>query len=173
MTTLTLVLELTDAQATGIAQARTAYNATLPEDATPITDTEYLEYVLINAANSYSAQYSGSEPVPPSPVEPIADWTALQTSILGGALYPIYARLTAASFTTPDATLAQIANANNIAVAAGKLDQAVAVTRVEAAVAASFQLLITTSNYTFTQEEKDIWNPLVESLNFSELMYLP
>ena len=69
MTTLTFSIELTDAQATGIAQARTAYNAT--EGATPLTDTEYLEFVLIGAANSYAAQYSGSEPVPPSPIAPV------------------------------------------------------------------------------------------------------
>ena len=81
MTTLSLVLELTDAQATGIAQARTAYNAALPENATPLTDTEYMAMVNIGAANSYAAQYSGSEPVPPSPVAPVADWLGLTIAL--------------------------------------------------------------------------------------------
>jgi hypothetical protein len=70
MTTLNLSIEFTEAQALGVAQARTAYNATLSENATPLTDTEYLEYVLIGAADSYAAQYSSAEPVPPSPVVP-------------------------------------------------------------------------------------------------------
>lgn len=81
MTTLTLVIELTDAQVTGIAQARTAYNATLSEDSTPLTDTEYLEFVLIGAANSYAVQYSGAEPVPPSPVTPVTDWLGLTIAL--------------------------------------------------------------------------------------------
>ena len=81
MKTLTLVFELTDAQATGVAQARTAYNATLPEGATPLTDTEYMVMVDIGAANSYAAQYSGSEPVPPSPVAPVADWLGLTIAL--------------------------------------------------------------------------------------------
>ncbi len=107
------------------------------------------------------------------------DWQALTDHILGGALYPIYERLTAAQFVaynpllTPEENGTILANANNIAVAAGKLDQSVQVTRIEGAVFASFQLLVTTSNYTFTQEEKDLWNPLVTSLNFSPLVYLP
>ena len=77
MTTLTLTLELTDAQAIGVAQARTTYNATLPEGTTPLTDVEYLEFVLIGAANSYSAQFAGSEPVEPSPIAPTIDWLGL------------------------------------------------------------------------------------------------
>ncbi len=176
MTTYNLSVDFTDTQITGIAQARTAYNTA---NNTALTDIEYLEFVLLGAADSYASQYGEIPPVDPSPIEPVADWQALTDHILGGDLYSIYARLTAAQFVaynpllTPEENGAIIANANNIAVAAGKLDQAVAVTRVESAVAASFQLLITTSNYTFTQEEKDLWNPLVASLNFSPLVYLP
>lgn len=81
MTTLTLSLELTDAQAIGIAQARTAYNAALSKNATPLTDTEYMVMVNIGAANSYAAQYSGSELVPPNPVAPVADWLGLTIAL--------------------------------------------------------------------------------------------
>lgn len=110
-------------------------------------------------------------PIPPQ-VEP--DWKALISAILGGALYPLYTRLTAASFVNlATATLAEIGNANNIAVAAGKLDQSIQVTQVEGAVAASFQLLISTSDYRFTEEEKALWDSTVDSLGFSSLMYLP
>lgn len=67
MTILNFSIDFTEAQLTGIAQARTAYNAT---NEAQLTDAEYLEYVLLGAANSYAAQYSGSEPVPPSPIAP-------------------------------------------------------------------------------------------------------
>ena len=67
MTILSFSIDFTEAQLTGIAQARTAYNAT---NEAQLTDSEYLEYVLLGAANSYAAQYSGSEPVPPSPIAP-------------------------------------------------------------------------------------------------------
>ncbi len=160
----------------GLGQVRTAYNQRTGES---LTDAEWLQWAEMQNLAAWYEQGKGSEPVDPSPIEPVADWQALTDHILGGALYDIYARLTAAQFVvynpllTPEENGAIIANANNIAVAAGKLDQAVAVTRVESAVAASFQLLTTTSNYTFTQEEKDLWNPLVASLNFSPLVYLP
>lgn len=174
MTTLNFSIDFTDEQLTGIAQARTAYNATLPEGSTPLSDIEYLQYVLLNAANSYAAQYSGAEPVPPSPISPLADWQGLITHILGGALYPIYQRLTQASFVDPaTATNEELGNAQNISVAAGKLDQAVQITRIEAAVAASFDLLVTTSDYRFTVEEKALWDSTVDALNFSSLMHLP
>jgi hypothetical protein len=109
------------------------------------------------------------EPMPPQP-----DWDGLLSAILGGDLFSIYARLTSASFIDPAiATDALLANANNIAVASGKLDQAVQVTKVEAAVAASFQMLIASSNYRFTAEEKSLWDATVTALNFSQAMFLP
>ena len=104
---------------------------------------------------------------------PVANWEALCNEILGGSLNGIYTRLTEACFLNPaTATIQQIANANNIAVAAGKLDQAVAVTRVEGAVAASFQLVGNTSDYRFTQIEKNLWNAEVIRLNFTPLMQI-
>jgi hypothetical protein len=164
MATLTLALELTDAQATGIAQARTAYNATLPEESTPLTDTEYLQYVLLNAANSYAAQYSGAEPVPPSPVEPVADWEALKNRALGGDLYPIFQRLTLASLAT---------DANTISTARGDITDAILTVKVEAALASGFQLLTQVGGYVFTTEEKALWKAAVDELNFTSLVYLP
>ena len=109
----------------------------------------------------------------PQPIAVVADWEALCKQILGGALNGVYNRLTEACFLNPaTATLQQLANANNIAVAAGKLDQAVAVTRVEGAVAASFQLVVNTSDYRFTQAEKNLWNAEVIKLNFTSLMQI-
>lgn len=102
------------------------------------------------------------------------DWGGLIALCLGGSLYGIYSRLTAASFVNPaTATIQNLSNANNIAVAAGKLDQSIQVTQVEAAVAASFQLLVNTSDYRFTEEEKALWNGVTDSLNFSNLVHLP
>lgn len=106
--------------------------------------------------------------------EVLPDWDGLTNHILGGDLFAIYTRLTEACFLNPaTANSQQIANANNIAVASGKLDQAVAVTRVEGAVAASFQLLVNTSDYRFTVEEKGLWQSVVDTLNFSPMVYLP
>jgi hypothetical protein len=108
------------------------------------------------------------------PITPLPDWDGLLSAILGGDLFSIYARLTSASFIDPAiATDALLANANNIAVASGKPDQAVQVTKVEAAVAASFQMLIASSNYRFTAEEKALWDATVTALNFSQAMFLP
>lgn len=107
----------------------------------------------------------------PIPFEP--DWDGLIQQTLGGVLAPLYNRLTLASFVNPDtASLPEIANANNIAVAAGKLDQAVATTRVEGSVTASIQLLLSTSDYVFTQAEKDLWNSTIAELGFSDLVKL-
>lgn len=170
-------VEYTEAQLLqGLAQIRTQHNQRTSES---LTDSEWLQWAHEQNLAAWYEQNKGAEPVEPSPITPVADWEALTNHILGGALYSIYEHLTSAQFVsynpllTPEENGAIIANANNIAVAAGKLDQAVAVTRVESAVAASFQLLINTSNYRFNQGEKDLWNPLVASLNFSSLVYLP
>jgi hypothetical protein len=154
----------------GLAQIRTAHNQRTGE---LLTDAEWLQWADLQNLAAWYEQGKGSEPIEPSPVILVADWAALQNLILGGALYDIYIRLTAASFAAPDSTLAQIINANNIAVASGKLDQAVTVTKNESAVYASFQLLIGTSDYRFTNDEKTLWNSLTDSLNFSNLVHLP
>lgn len=115
----------------------------------------------------------GNTPSPAPTVPSTPDWDGLINVILGGSLLPMYLRLTEAAFVNPaSATLQDIANANNIAVALGKIDQAVQVTKIELAVAASFNLLTTTSNYVFTPEEKTLWNTQVSQLNFSSAMQL-
>ena len=113
-------------------------------------------------------------PVPIAPpTVPQPDWVELNNVCLGGALNGMYNRLTEACFVNPaTATLAQLGNANNIAVAKGLLDQSVAVTKVEGAVAASVNLLLTTSSYVFTGDEKALWNSTLASLNFSSLVFL-
>jgi hypothetical protein len=116
---------------------------------------------------------NGNTPSSAPTVLSTPDWDGLINVILGGVLLPMYLRLTEAAFVNPaTATLQDIANANNIAVALGKIDQAVQVTRIERAVASSFNLLLTTSNYTFTADEKTLWNTQVFQLNFSSTMLL-
>jgi len=111
--------------------------------------------------------------VVPVPFVPQPDWVELNNVCLGGVLNNMYNRLTAACFIDPaTATLTLIANANNIAVAKGLMDQSVAVTKVEGAVAASINLLLTTSNYAFTSDEKALWNSTVSSLNFTSLIHI-
>jgi hypothetical protein len=146
-------------------------------NANPIWDG-FTEPTLSVLQSAYTANIDNiviiPDPIPQPPLPPQPDWDGLLNHILGGALYSIYERLTQGSFVDPaTATLPQIANANNIAVAAGKLDQSVQVTKVEGAVAASFQLLIGTSDYRFTNDERTLWNATVDDLNFTSLMYLP
>lgn len=164
-------IEYTQAQLLqGLAQVRTQYNQRTNK---LITDPEWVRIEFLNARAAHYEQNKAVAPVQPSPVVPVADWETLCNEILGGSLNGVYTRLTTACFLSPaTATIQQIANANNIAVAAGKLDQAVAVTRVEGAVAASFQLVINTSDYRFTQAEKNLWNAKVIELNFTSLMQI-
>ena len=56
---MTLNLTFTDEQLRGIAAARAAYNASLPEDSTEQknTDEEYLTFVISSASDSYANQY--------------------------------------------------------------------------------------------------------------------
>jgi hypothetical protein len=113
-------------------------------------------------------------PVPvPLPIVLQPDWIGLNNTCLGGVLNNMYNRLTAACFVDPaTATIAQLSNANNIAVGKGLLDQSVAVTKMEGAVKASIDLILTTSNYTFTDDEKLLWNEVVTNLDFSSLIYI-
>jgi hypothetical protein len=161
MTILNFSIDFTEAQLTGIAQARTAYNAISESQ---LTDSEYLEYVLLGAANSYAAQYSGSAPVPPSPIAPVADWQTLQNRILGGDLYFIFKRLTEASLAP---------NANTISTARGDITDAIITVRIEAALASGLQLLTQVGGYVFSPEEKALWQSAVDELHFSSLVYLP
>jgi hypothetical protein len=154
----------------GLAQVRSEYNNRTGES---LDDAEWFQWCSMQNLVAWYEQGKGSEPVPPTPITPQANWHELQIRLLSGELYPIYARLIAASFADPaTATPASNANANNIAVAAGKLDQALQVTKLEAAVAAAVSLLLSTSNYVFTIEEKTLWNATIASLGFSAVMEL-
>lgn len=55
----TYTVTITDpAHVAGIAAARAAYNASLPEDGTPIeTNEAYVQFVMSRAAESYARQY--------------------------------------------------------------------------------------------------------------------
>ncbi len=55
---MTLNLDFTPEQLRGIAAARAAYNASLPEGAEPKqSDEEYLTFVILSASDSYAKQY--------------------------------------------------------------------------------------------------------------------
>lgn len=56
---MTLDLNFSPEQLRGIAAARSAYNASLPEGSTDEkqTDEEYLTFVLLSASDSYASQY--------------------------------------------------------------------------------------------------------------------
>jgi hypothetical protein len=52
-------LDFSPEQLRGIAAARAAYNASLPEGSTDhkATDEEYLTFVMLSAADSYAVHY--------------------------------------------------------------------------------------------------------------------
>ena len=56
---MTLNLDLSPEQLRGLAAARAAYNASLPEDSTDTkeTDEAYLTFVILSACDSYANQY--------------------------------------------------------------------------------------------------------------------
>jgi len=58
---MTFTIEITDpSHLAGIAAAREARNASLPEDSNDRlnTDAEYVQFVMASAAESYSKQYN-------------------------------------------------------------------------------------------------------------------
>ena len=56
---MTLNLDLSQEQLRGLAAARAAYNASLPEDSPDKTETDeaYLTFVIFSACDSYAHQY--------------------------------------------------------------------------------------------------------------------
>ena len=56
---MTLNLDLSPEQLRGLAAARSAYNASLPEDSTDTKeiDEAYLSFVILSACDSYANQY--------------------------------------------------------------------------------------------------------------------
>jgi len=58
---MTFTIEITDSShLAGITAAREAYNASLPQDSDLIreTDSDYVQFVMASAAESYSKQYN-------------------------------------------------------------------------------------------------------------------
>lgn len=107
----------------------------------------------------------------PQHVEP--NWDKLAKSILVGDLNPLYVKITTASLgTVADDSIVKLRNLNNIAVAAGKIDQAVRVEKDESALAASFSILFSSSNFVLTQDEKNLWNTTTASLGFTSIIQL-
>ena len=154
----------------GLAQIRTQHNE---RNKTSLTDVEWLQWSYLQNLSAWYEHNKALPAIQPSVIVPVADWNALIALILDSALTHLYVRLTTASFVNHAMTnLPEIANANNIAVAAGKIDQALQVTQKEGAVKASVQLLLQTSNYVFTQEEKTIWNTKTDELNFTSVIHL-
>lgn len=109
----------------------------------------------------------------PAPLPREADWDGLGVAVLAGVLTPLYNKITLASFGTgEDNSIVKLRNVNNIAVAAGKIDQAARVEKLEPALAASLWLLFSTSDFKLSQEEKDLWNKTTQTLGFSEVIRL-
>jgi hypothetical protein len=96
----------------------------------------------------------------PTPT-PIPQWDALRNELLTGTLYPIFSRITEAAL-----------GSNPISTARGDITDAILTVRDEDALASGIQLLLGVG-YTFTAEEKILWNTKVAELNFSEEVNLP
>jgi len=94
---------------------------------------------------------------------PLPDWDGLRDRALAGDLYPVFQRLTATSL-APDA--------NAISTARGDINNAILVVRKEAALASGLALLVGIGGYTFTSNEKTLWNNAVTQLNFSSAVRL-
>jgi|SanBayMetagenome_1026888.scaffolds.fasta_scaffold23693_2 hypothetical protein len=115
-------------------------------------------------SENYSIMVAGESVVTPN-------WDALRTKCLtpGDPMNDIYNRLTLAAMQE---------GANSISTAQNKIESAILTIRIEGVLAAGIALLTNplppsgTIPYTFTQEEKDIWNPAVTSLGFSPLVYI-
>jgi hypothetical protein len=155
----------------GLAQIRTQHNTRTGES---LSDAEWLQWAHLQNLATWYEQNKGSEPVEPSPVAPLRDWQGLQNALLGGVLYELYTRITAASYADPStATLQSIANANNISTSKGLISDAITNTtvRIEPALAAGIQLL-KQFGYVFTPEEVTLWNSTVDNLNFTSLVHI-
>lgn len=93
----------------------------------------------------------------PQPISEIKnpDWEGLATKVLEGELLPLFSRLTTEAI-----------NSNAISIARNDITLAVTVIRNESALASSLALL-QQLGFVFTEEEKQLWNNVVEKLGFS------
>ena len=62
----------------GLAQVRTAHNERTDES---LTDAEWLQWAHLQNLAAWYEQGKGGEPVPPSPIAPVADWLGLTIAL--------------------------------------------------------------------------------------------
>lgn len=123
-----------------------------------IFNLETSELIKVEMTEQEIAAHLASAP------QPLPNWEALRDRALAGDLYPIFERLTVASLAS---------DANAISTARGDIINAILSVKHEAALASGLALLINIGGYTFTTEEKELWNTVTESLHFSQLVRLP
>ena len=141
----------------GLAQVRTAYNLRTGES---LTDAEWLQWAILQDLAAWYEQGKYTEPVPPSPIYPVADWSALRNEILSGSLRPLYERLASYSLTNHQfSTPFTIITASILTV------------HTENAVREAIMILLATG-YQFLPEEVSLWNTFVSSIGFSETVLL-
>ena len=130
--------------------------------------------VLVNAWDDFLLSGETLEVIPdpvPTPVVITPDWDGLSIRCLtpGDPMNSIYTRLTLAAMQE---------GADAISTAQNKIESAILTIRIEGALAGGIALLTSPLPpggiipYVFTQEERDIWNPVVASLGFSPLAYI-
>jgi hypothetical protein len=135
--------------------------------------TEPTLSVLTKAWNDFLDSGETLEVIPdpiPEPVVVVPDWGGLSKKCItpGDPLFALYTRL----------TFAAMDGNTRIAVAQARIETAILTIKDEGALAGGISLLTSpfptdgVVPYTFYQEEKDDWNPVVAELGFSPLVYI-
>jgi hypothetical protein len=128
-------------------------------DFTGITDP-----TLSVLQNAWEAGKNNIEVIPdpePIPVVITPDWDELSARVLGGDLFPIFVRLTAAA----DLSIP-------ISRARGDINMAVGFFKIEAALASGL-MQVQANGFVFTEEEKLLWNNALQELGFSAITQIP
>ena len=119
--------------------------------------------VLQKAWNDFLESGEELEIIPdPEPIPEIKnpDWEGLATQALGESLLSLFTRVTAEAI-----------NSNAISIARNDINLAVTVIKNENALAASLALL-QQCGFVFTDEEKQLWNNVIEELGFSSVVQI-
>ena len=90
----------------------------------------------------------------------VPGWNGLAKKVLGGDLLSLFTRVTAEAI-----------NSNPISIARNDINLAVTVIKDENALAASLKLL-QQCGFVFTDEEKQLWNNVIEELGFSSVVQI-
>lgn len=90
----------------------------------------------------------------------VPDWNGLAKKVLGGDSLPLFVRVTI-----------EATNSNPISVARNDINLAVTVLKNETALASSLALL-QQLGFVFTDEEKQLWNNVIEELGFSSVVQI-